>query len=283
MREFEEDMPGDDEALEISDLPVAPLKRQHRHIAALSRILSARRAVRVRIWRVGTIVGAFILLALVLFGSFPNWREAIAQVFVHRVSPSITQSYRVSSTTLALPPDAAFLFRGKKELYWRVTTPPIVPLDRTLEPTPTFCQQSGTMQNIDVPTFPPGIGGFPLWVAGFDGPRAALNHLERATPPQYGWFQQLTLIAPTNFAGRITLIGGTMGNIAPLWFSSPPYKQRVMLIALNPLDGTLSNHTIDDQQWSVTPIDIYITRADCYYLQAVWPGGSWAVFFAAGK
>lgn len=282
MRDHEEHTPGDDDLdeIEITDLPGRAASS--RQIAILMQFFRARPALRARLWWFSTAVCLALLLAQVVFANVPNWRVDIAQLFVHPTPSPSSMSYLAVATDIAIPPDAAKLFRGKKGLYWRVTTAPIVPLDGVLGPAPTFCQQSSITKNYNAPTFP-GLGGGPLWITGFDGPRAVLNQLPRATPPQYGWFQQVLLIIPTDFTGRLTLTGGAMGNIAPLWFSRFPFKERVMLIAVNSLDHTPPGDTFTDHRWNITPVDLYITRADCYYLQAIWPGGSWVVFFAAGK
>jgi hypothetical protein len=85
------------------------------------------------------------------------------------------------------------------------------------------------------------------------------------------------------------LQGGVVSSNLPLWFGvyrpgiSPRGVGLINTITVRPLDPSLSNHTIGDQQWSTRPINIYIAEAGCYYLEATWAGGGWIAYFMAGR
>ena len=69
-----------------------------------------------------------------------------------------------------------------------------------------------------------------------------------------------------------------------MWFGFDLHEKHLIdYYQFNPVDSSVSNHTTDDQQWNIRPINLYISQAGCYYLQASWDGGSWMVYFAAGR
>ncbi len=75
-----------------------------------------------------------------------------------------------------------------------------------------------------------------------------------------------------------------VGSGFPLWFGFDQHEKHLIAsYQFSPGDSSVSNHTTDDQQWNMQPINLYIFQAGCYYLQASWDGGSWVVFFAAGR
>src|SRR5437763_5504246 len=89
----------------------------------------------------------------------------------------------------------------------------------------------------------------------FRRPRAILNRLVRAKPPQYGWYQQLELVSETNYTGTVTLQGGIVGNTFPLWFGTFPQSEALInAISVKALDMNVSHHFGDDKQWGIVSI-----------------------------
>lgn len=276
MNELEQD----DFEIEMSDLPDTGNARQ---APALMGMLAARPRLRSRLWRAATVGSALILFLLALNGNFSLVQQNIPGLSAHP-TPSPTDQ----SSAASISQDVTSKFNTKKVIVWNASTPPVVSGSETLGPVPQSCPQETSLQNFVSPVFPPGVGGSPLWVTGFVGQgqarSAVLNHLVRAKPPQFGWYQQLTLVAETNYAGTVTLQGGIVGSTFPLWFGTFPHNDGLInTISVRPLDTSAPNHFGGDQQWGTLPIHVYIAQAGCYYLQATWDGGSWVVYFAAGQ
>lgn len=269
----------DDGELEISDLPG---ERKRSSAPAFLRTLAARPRLRSRLWQAGIATVAVCLLFVVFPSFYPLLQAKLPGIFAHpsQLSPVVASQ----PSPLAVEQDIQSQFNGKKVLIWGASTPPVVMPFAELDATPAACPQNTLTQNFDAPSLPAGVGGTPLWVTGFTGPRAVLNHLVRAHPPELGWYQQIQLVGATNFSGAIKLQGGIAGSIYPLWFGFDPHeKDLIVNYQYNPGDSSISNHATDDQQWNIRSINVYIPQAGCYYLQATWDGGGWIVFFAAGR
>ena len=277
MSELEHDI----NELEISDLPD---KRKRGNTSTFLRALATRPRLRSRLWQAGIAVCALCLILVVLPGYYPLLRANLSALFAHTPQPSPVVSANSQSSSITVGQDVQSQLKRKNVLIWDVATQPVVMPFATLDATPAACLQNTLTQNFDSPTFQPGVGGAPLWVTGFTGSRAVLNHLARAHPPELGWYQQIQLVGATNFPGAITLQGGIAGRTFPMWFGFDLHEKHLIdYYQFNPVDSSVSNHTTDDQQWNIRPINLYISQAGCYYLQASWDGGSWMVYFAAGR
>lgn len=268
-----EETNSDDLEVEISDLP-DPHQQEPRGHQLMVR-LEMSPVLRRRLGNTALATCSLLLVCLVVFGVFPDLSSRLSGLFV---PPASTPPATIGSQNETQG------FSLKKVLFWRISTPPSVPLNGTLEAVPQTCRRYTSLQNFDAPAYPAGVGGSPLWVTGFSGPRALLDHFVRATPPRFGWYERLTLVMATNYASPITLRGGTIVTSAPLWFGVYPHNLGLITyIVVNPADLNASNHFSEDQSWTGLPIALYIAHAGCYYLQANWAGGSWIAFFAAGK
>jgi len=153
------------------------------------------------------------------------------------------------------------------------TPPPlgIVPQDCPPGPAPQFVY-SGVG---------PGIGAPPVWAIGFDGSHATLHigNPQGNTYTQYGWERKVLWVIGPNYTHSVTLHGGSLRNGTRLWFQFGD-QAPTMTPALEPQHpGTITG---SDVGWAGFPSYLLIPRADCYYLEAQWPGGSWRISFAAG-
>ncbi len=254
---------------------------------ALVRALAVRPRLRLRLWQTATAGLILALLFLSLSGSFPQLSQNLLSFFAH---PTLTTAAQQHGEAVGLEMTARYY--QKKVIQQDDISPRFVPVTATLDAVPQYCLQYTPTQAFNSPSFPGGVGGSPLWVTGFSGTAgqpAVLNHLKRAQPPQLGWYELLQLVSETNYPGAITLSGGVDGSDMPLWFGTyppgitPRDAGLILTITVNPLDTSVSNHTTDDQQWSIFPLNVYIPEAGCYYLKATWTGGSWTAYFMAGK
>jgi hypothetical protein len=269
----------DDIELEISDLPGA--QNRHRAPAFLLLILATRPRLRSRLWQAATFIIILCLFFILLPGYLPLLQQNMSGIFAHISQPTATDSSQHSTPLISQ--QVKSLYDTKNINIW-LASRPLVVTSTALDNAPQNCPQYTLTQNVDAPSFSEGVGSSPMRVTGFSGPRATLNRLIRAQPPQFGWYQQLLLVGETNFNGRVTLHGGMVGSLLPLWFGVYPHGgPLITTVEFNPVDSSLSNHTTDDQQWGTLPINLYIARAGCYYLQATWENGGWTAYFAAGK
>ncbi|HLX59581.1 MAG TPA: hypothetical protein VKR83_21385 [Ktedonobacteraceae bacterium] len=273
----------DDIELEISDLPGASSRRRTPFTGAppFLRALAARPATRMRLWQAATAGCILALLFFTLSGNLSFLQRSFSGLFMHTTPAPAAQPGRIIVLENI---ESQSQLDTKNVNIWDASKPPVVPQSATLDAAPQSCLQYTLTQNFDSPSFPAGVGGEPMWVTGFNGSHATLNHLTRAQPSQLGWYQQIQLVGETNFNGTITLHGGIAGSLVPLWFGYYAGGGRLIrTVQVNPIDTSISNHTTDDQQWGIFPINLYIARAGCYYLQATWEGGNWIVYFAAGR
>jgi len=278
--------------LEITDLPESE-RTELPGIAAPVAIWASRFSPRMRgkyTWTRGTInlaptaVIAGILIVLVVWGGIPSaWTKALSLFAQPTPTPAIT--VRISQVGESHGSGRIIGSSNAKIYVWGSEngTPQVISVQDNLGPVPQNCPQN-TPQGPDSPPFPSFVGGTPLWITGFDGSSTTLTHLKHAKQLELGWFQQITLVLQSNYAGDVMLQGGDMNDNAPLFFDTVPADQGLTaLLTLKSTDSSLSNHTAGDQSWISFTTNVYVPAAGCYYLSAEWADGSWTVYFAAGK
>jgi hypothetical protein len=292
----EQDEAADDDfELEITDLPeserpelpgiAAPVANWASRFSP--RMRGKRTWTRCAINLAPTAVIAGILIVLVVWGGIPSaWTKALSLFAQPTPIPAITvrisqvgESHIITGSGRIIGSSNAKIFVWGSEN----GTPQVISVQDNLGPVPQNCPQN-TPQGPDSPPFPSFVGGTPLWITGFDGSSTTLTHLKHAKQPELGWFQQITLVLQSNYAGDVMLQGGDMNDNAPLFFDTVPADQGLTeLLTLKSTDSSLSNHTAGDQSWISFTTNVYIPAAGCYYLSAEWADGSWTVYFAAGK
>ncbi len=122
----------------------------------------------------------------------------------------------------------------------------------------------------------PGIGGYPLWVAGFAPPYASLVWLGAGEPMKYGWPFKVGWVAKRTYTGTVRIRGADLANGQPLWFNINQVD------SISPILNLSGATTLQFDGWTDFPSYVYIPRAGCYSLEAEWEGGMWRVSFAAG-
>ncbi len=169
----------------------------------------------------------------------------------------------------------------------------------TLAPTPTFrgsptstttplgsvprdCPQGPTPQPL-ISNVGSAIGGSEVWAVGFDGPHAVIHiAFTYDTYTQHGWIWKLIWEMGPSHTSPATISGRNLRTGSPLWFQiSDPGTPVVSLV----LDPRYPGHPSSDAgtDWKEWGSYIFIPTADCYSLEATWPGGHWQVNFAAGR
>ena len=279
----------DDFELEITDLPESERPAMPGIVAPVATLAShfAPRVRRKRSLSLATAGIVVALVVLVVWGGIPSaWNRAVSLFAQPTPTPAMTHSLSDASEPHIITGSGRIIGPSHISIFiWgsQNGTPQVISVQDNLGPVPQNCPQN-TAQGSDAPPFPSAAGGTPLWITGFDGSGTTLTHLRRAKQPELGWFQQITLVLPSNYAGDVMLQGGDINDQAPLLFDTVSSDQGVTtLLTLKPTDPSLSNHTIGDQQWISLTANVYVPAAGCYYLSAEWTDGSWTIYFAAGK
>ncbi|HEU5382038.1 MAG TPA: hypothetical protein VFV38_42000 [Ktedonobacteraceae bacterium] len=226
-----------------------------------------RHPVRARVGKTLSALGLCATLLVLLLGNAPDLRNRLFSLFQPSPSASTQTTLTYSSFGIITIDDT-----------------PVAGIQRRLERHPATCPQTSTLQNFDPPLAMSGLGGSPLWVTGFTGSPATLVHLAPAPVPFPGWYQTMTFFIKAGTEAPILLQGGSQAGNESLAFSDPESTDpisAVFTIDLNNL-GT-SSYYVSQGEWEVTAINLYLPRAGCYSLQANWAGGTWTVYFAAGR
>src|ERR1051326_1499957 len=146
---------------------------------------------------------------------------------------------------------------------------------------PHYCLTAPTPRP-SLPGIGPVIGSAPVWVVGFDGPRATLHVSTTNTilATRYGWLTYVRLEVGPSFVGTLLVRGENLSTGAPLWFRVPNQAATSALV-LDPhaphADSPLGS------AWGEWQGEISIPVAGCYSLEVAWPGGHWRLTFAAGR
>jgi hypothetical protein len=139
-----------------------------------------------------------------------------------------------------------------------------------------------------------GIGGAPIWVASFDGPKASVHlgagDLEHG---RYGWLRPIFFAVEPGFTAPVVVRGMRLADGAPLWLGvlgpGQKYSEATPTVAvvLDPRQPGLPRYDSDsrlgDEAWGMWSAALYLPAAGCYALEAQWPGGSWRLTFAVGR
>jgi hypothetical protein len=276
MNHIEDDATRDDLSVEITDLE--PIEGA----SFISRALMAwegRPSLHRRVWRVLVAGSTLLLISLIISGTFPSTREIASNIFSRLTSaPSIRQ------VTATETPGAIDVFNAAEITKWTAGTSPAITPRATLDPAPQNCPVISQTQGFEYRGAPRVAGSSPVLVIGFGGPDAVLRHLKQAQPPEIGWYRRIVLLVETDYAGTITLQGGELHGVAPIWFGMREHNQGPMTsLAVRPMDASIANHTRSDGDWGLSSATLFVPGAGCYFLSATWPEGQWIVFFSAGQ
>ena len=276
MNEFENYPSIDDQIVEITDLePNGAISR----FSSVFKALEKRPSLRKRFWGISTASGTALLILLVLFSTFTSVR-GLAFSFL---SPLALTHTTTLVTTTATPVDSD-VYTAKEEILWTLDHSPQITPSATLDPAPQNCPMISQTRGFEYRGAPQTVGSSPVLVIGFGGPEAVLVHLKQAQPPEIGWYRRIILLTETNYSGTVTLQGGEVHGVSPIWFGMRQHNQGpITSLMIRPLDASSSNHTTSDEEWGLSTSTLFVPGAGCYFLAATWPNGGWIVFFSAGR
>lgn len=173
------------------------------------------------------------------------------------------------------------------------TPTPLGGASAQLGPIPQSCPPSSILAPKTIsPKFVPMFGAGPVWAGGIVSyeqiPLALVWTTEDAlvTHDQYGWEHKLLWVAATSLHGSVTIRGTNLRTGAPIYPDAEYASAASTLpsLVLEPEDpAVVSQDANRDAQWTQFPGSLTIPGAGCYSLEAVWPGGSWHMIFAAGS
>ena len=96
---------------------------------------------------------------------------------------------------------------------------------------------------------------------------------------------KLLWVVATTLHGSVTIHGTNLSTGAPV-YPEAEYATAVSIpttLVLDPSDPIVLNQDANrDDHWTQFPGSLTVPGAGCYSLEAVWPGGSWQITFAAG-
>ena len=150
------------------------------------------------------------------------------------------------------------------------------PVDTTSPPTgaaPHNCPPSQPAQTIS-PDLAPVVGKAPVWAT-----LPALIPL-RAGYTQYGWLWKIVWEVAKS-THPVTLHGTDLRTSASLLFQI----SQDSLTTSPVLDPGYPGHPISafGDDWAEWGSYVFLPGARCYSMEAMWPGGHWLVYFAAGN
>lgn len=161
-----------------------------------------------------------------------------------------------------------------------------------LGPLPQTCPP-GSIHSLNTisPAFGPMAGAGSAWAGGIISYKQVPLALTWAPGDvlnehnQYGWGHKLLWVVATTLHGSVTIHGTNLNTGAPVYPNAEYAKNSSTptTLVLDPGDqSVISQDANRDEQWTQFPGDLTIPGAGCYALEAVWPGGSWRMTFAAG-
>lgn len=289
--------------LEITELPTEDVGAALAEAPALSRLSvrlapwtsGMRFAPRLRLWRLVLAACTVLLAFLLTVSSIPSARDWAYNVFIH---PTTTPT---AIGNIPLPGLRNLLIKPGGR--WSVILPGastgtqvpsnqgvqiVIQTNINLVPGPVpqgnACQANPVVDNSQT------VGNFPVLVKGFDGPVATVHLGDVAVltpdfPSVFGWVVPLEVNINPNYTGFVTLTGSNQFDDSPLLFGFPGRSNQETTITLGsqrysaPLDPTVTIGT-GKSHWEIL---MYVPAAGCYYLNAAWAGGRWAIHFAAGE
>jgi hypothetical protein len=270
--------------LEITTLP--PSVTNFNHFRGSLSALAARLSFRMRLWRVVFALVTIILAFLLIFSSFPNARGWVYGKFAHptpNTSSGITVSYGQSiqihsSMLINAGPSQSFAgtpitINGHNPRFGLKPGP---------APQGSACPSRPLMRG--TATF----GRTPVWVKGFDGMYATFHLSPQmvavpAFPNGYGWTTTIEVEVQAVYSKPISLYGENLNDGISIFFDTVPSQGQNDIIMLNTPGTSPSPSLSAHGKLKIWNVQLFFSSAGCNYLEAVWPGGKWMVYFSAGR
>lgn len=130
------------------------------------------------------------------------------------------------------------------------------------------------------------VGKPPVWLYGFDGPRAII-HLHGFSQPivhnVYGWPVFIQLMVKDGFTLPVTLSGSNLRRGPTIFFAFYPGERPMDSVILGTQGLVVNPIQPETGQRAVWITTMLLFSSGCYSLIASWPGGQWTINFAAGR
>jgi hypothetical protein len=154
-------------------------------------------------------------------------------------------------------------------------------------PPPTNCPLAPPLAIIDA--FGAALGTSPAWALGFiaEGRRDVLHivdSLHGRTGP-HGLYRKVLWLTQPGYSQKVTLSGHSLSNSDRLWFQfggDDPTTTPILDPVHPGVPGSGDLSGSPQNRYANFPSYLFIPSADCYVLEARWPGGSYSISFAAG-
>lgn len=262
--------------LELSDLPDLPPSR----LDGVARAVSGL-SYKVRLWRIAIAVCTIILTLALILSAVPQARGLLFHATptpTPVISSSPSQSYTRSSIIL-VPSEGTpnvVIIQGNNSVGWTSAATPAA--------APQTCPALPDLHGLS------GYGSAPVWVVGFDGGPATLRfappHLipDMVFPNGFAWETSVTVEMQASYKQPISLSGHNLDDGTLIYFDyNPSQGAQSSFITLNAPQTPAASSSMPNGSILLWSINLYLSSASCYSLQAHWATGSWTMNFSAGR
>lgn len=261
--------------LELSDLPDLPPTR----LDGVARAVSGL-SYKARLWRITIAVCTIILTLALILSAVPQARGLLFHATptpTPVISSSPSQSYTRSSIIL-VPSEGTpdVVAPGTTVAGWQVGALPA--------PAPSSCPARPNLRGSS------GYGRQPVWAVGFDGGPATLHFAPPAPVPDmifptgFAWTTSLNIEVQASYTQPISLTGQNLDDGTLIYFDyNPSQGAQSSFITLNAPQTPAASSSMPNGSILLWSINLYLSSASCYSLQAHWATGSWTMNFSAGR
>lgn len=262
--------------LELADLPDLPRTR----LDGMARAVSGL-SYKMRLWRIAIAICTIILTLALILSAVPQARGLLfhaAPTPTPAISAHPSQSFTRSSIILISGDGTpgAVIIQGTTIVGWTIAATPAA--------APQTCPSRPNLHGSS------GYGRSPVWVVGFDGGPATLEfappHLipDMVFPNSFAWETTVTVEMQASYKQPISLTGQNLNDGTLIYFDyNPSQGTQSSSITLNSPQTPVAPGSMPNGSILLWSINLYLSSASCYSLQARWATGSWTLNFSAGK
>lgn len=166
------------------------------------------------------------------------------------------------------------------------TPTPVIEVAPEMEGVPENCGILAEPIAID-PLIPQAIGASPIWVALPNttqenrGILVVPDQHDHHYPPLEGWWAtKVAFFVSAAYPGEVQITGFNVADDSPMYFAFGGNEPTELAI-LNPAQP--GGFVSDLEKWAFFPSHLWVSKAGCYRLEAVWEGGLWQQIIAVGS
>lgn len=261
--------------LELSDLPDLPPSRLGGVAAAVSGL-----SYKMRLWRIAIAICTIILTLALILSAVPQARGLLfhAAPTPTPVSSSNSSLSYSRSSIILVPSEGTpnVVVPGTTVAGWQVGSLPAS--------APSNCPARPNLHGSS------GYGSMPVWAVGFDGGPATLHFAPPAPVPDmvfptgFAWTTSLNIEVQASYKQSISLSGQNLDDGTLIYFDyNPSQGEQSSSITLNAPQTPVAPGSLPNSSILLWSINLYLSSASCYSLQAHWATGSWTLNFSAGR